>query len=349
MGKNDLHEDIVSRTGAGEANIDGETPLYTAAKFGYKEVVSVLIATGVNMKQANNDEETPLQVATRLNHSEVVSLLNTALTNATQLSNMNTHRAIPESLLNNFGPTLMNPEDGSMALYSAVKSEHNDIVSLMILHKVKSSRTSENGDKPLHTATRMNLDEDTPLLLAIQNGYRNAIKMLISNGANVNQKDKYGRPLLFVPADRDNEEVVLHLLSLGANLNQQDKLGRTLFLIAAEKGHAKVVSYLVSKGVNVNQEKYNGDTALYVAAKNGHQNIIWLLLSAGADVNQPNEARYTLPNNKTSLNTIMNSLERHHFLLLNGTNEVVSTLICAGADVKQVSESHTSCTISFYE
>ena len=83
---------------------------------------------------------------------------------------------------------------------------------------------------------------------------------------------------------------LLHIIIENKNIvNEKDKFGRTLLYIAARNGHYKVCELLLENGANVNDFDNNQSTPLHAAVYYGHENIIKLLISYGADINQKND------------------------------------------------------------
>jgi len=66
-------------------------------------------------------------------------------------------------------------------------------------------------------------------------------------------------------------------------LNQKDEYGRTLLYIAARSGFHNICSFLLRSGCDVNEVQKDGSTALHAAAFYGQKLIVELLLEYGAN------------------------------------------------------------------
>jgi ankyrin repeat protein len=54
---------------------DGDTPLFIASQYGYKNIVEVLVENGADVNKMNNDGKTPLMVASENGNKDVVEVL----------------------------------------------------------------------------------------------------------------------------------------------------------------------------------------------------------------------------------------------------------------------------------
>jgi ankyrin repeat protein len=77
-------------------------------------------------------------------------------------------------------------------------------------------------------------------------------------------------------------EKVQALLTQGADVNAKDKGGFTALMDAAWEGHTDTVQALLAQGADVNAKNKNGDTALMLAKEGGHKEIVHILKEAGA-------------------------------------------------------------------
>jgi uncharacterized protein len=162
-------------------------------------------------------------------------------------------------------------------------------------------------------------DWDTPLLLAIENGWMEGIRWLIQSGCDVNYSVDSDCPTpLGLAVELGQIETVNLLLQAGANPNgwcdvplitaiwKNDlrsielllqagadvdccNTGVTPLLVAVKSGNLPIVELLVRSGACVNTEcNYDtewGCTPLMVAAKQGNLQIAQFLVQAGARVN----------------------------------------------------------------
>lgn len=80
----------------------------------------------------------------------------------------------------------------------------------------------------------------------------------------------------------DYLKIVEALITKGADVHAKNKYGVTALMYAADGGHAETVEMLLAKGADVNAKDNDGWTALTFAAKKGYTKIVRLLKQAGA-------------------------------------------------------------------
>jgi len=120
----------------------------------------------------------------------------------------------------------------------------------------------------------------------------NVIK--IAKRAKINGKDDTHTPLHDMAYDA-SVKVFEFLVSQGADVNAKNKNGETPFHVAARKNeNVEVFEFFVSQGADVNVKDEHGMTPLHIAARwNENVEIVKFLVSQGADVNAKNDNGYT--------------------------------------------------------
>ena len=123
----------------------------------------------------------------------------------------------------------------------------------------------------------------TPLLHASLRGNLEIVKLLISNGADVNHKNAFGRTALMIAIaqiayefDEDGErweEIIKELLDAGAEPNATDTYDMTALMIAAEDGLTDVVKMLLNAGADKHLENHQGENALSFAIKGNNYRL----------------------------------------------------------------------------
>ena len=160
------------------------------------------------------------------------------------------------------------------------------------------------------------------LLVAASEGNFARVKDLVSQGADVNAKDKFSKTPLIQATSKGSAEIVEFLVGKGADVNAQDNGSWTPLHLAALNNHINIVKFLVENGADVNKRDLSRKTALFHAIGSGNIQIVTLLIDKGAEVAVKDKKDFT---------PLMEASER-------GQTEIVKILIAKGADInaKQV-------------
>ncbi|KAL6595394.1 hypothetical protein ACP70R_047734 [Stipagrostis hirtigluma subsp. patula] len=132
----------------------------------------------------------------------------------------------------------------------------------------------------------------TPLLAAVKGRMpNNVVQVLLEASANVNVTDKYGNSPLHIAIERGYTEAVSLLISHGAAVNTRCESGEYPLQIAVRNRDINMLKLLLEhESIDVNID--TARTALAMAAADGFYDGINCLLEAGANPNIPNENGY---------------------------------------------------------
>ena len=124
----------------------------------------------------------------------------------------------------------------------------------------------------------------TALIVAMQQGNREAARLLLERGADAKAVTGGGVTALHEAAKRGDAEIVRTLLDQGAPVNRKDFEGNTPLLVAAasDAWNGEVVRALLAKGADVKVNGAGGRTALGWAKTKGETEIVKILKAAGA-------------------------------------------------------------------
>ncbi|KAK2805360.1 hypothetical protein FQN51_000186 [Onygenales sp. PD_10] len=293
------------------------TPLHYAAGLGHNELAELLLGNeGVDVNTKDQQGQTPLSLAADAGNEALVS---------TMVENSRVAVNIED-------------RDGNTPLFKAVIKGYDRVVERLLTRKdVDINTRNQEGMAPLaHAAEagydkitaqlisrddievnfRVKFQQQTPLLLAAENGHADIVRRFLALGdkIDVNAKDKSGRTALSWAAVRDHEEVAKLLLadarvavetllnreetplSLAArwgsekvaalllerrdvDFNTRDNIGVSALAWAVRAGHGRVVEMLLRKpGIDFNTRDNVGVSALAWAARGGHGRVVEMLL-----------------------------------------------------------------------
>ncbi|MFC1794190.1 ankyrin repeat domain-containing protein [Planctomycetota bacterium] len=283
-----------------EKDKKGWTPLHSAAWYSHKNIAELLIAEGANIDETDVSGQTPLYPAVRSSESNYVA----------------------ELLIAKGSNAKAKDKVGNTPLHHAVGywDVNKDVLKLLITKGADVNARNDEGQTPLHLTA-----------LSRKPAYRgdfNSI-FLIDNGADVNAKDKHGVTPLYVAVGNGRRDIVELLLAKGATINEKtdedltaihrasmmghteiaelllrrmgrgnsvlyskDKHGCTPLHYASMAGCNDIVELLISNDVHVNAEDARGATPAQLAAARNHNDTVNLLISKGADVSTIQLAAY---------------------------------------------------------
>lgn len=115
---------------------------------------------------------------------------------------------------------------------------------------------------------------------AVQQGNREAVALLLKEGAPVDARSQTGRTPLHVAARRGDATLVALLLAKGADPNARARGGVTPLHLAARAGHVEVMGILLRNGAHPDVRTRDGRTPLDVATEYQRAEAIELLRQA---------------------------------------------------------------------
>lgn len=216
--------DMEMRTGAGSK---GYTPLDLACTWGRLGVVRLLLERGASVTAKDEDGFMPLHAAAKwgayscadalLEHRRFDEYLSADDPTPLPLAVLNQKYKTAEVLLRHGLDPNSHDSDGT-ALWHAIETDRVDMCRLLLDYKADTNAHTENSAPPL--------------VLAMQNGKIEIIKMLVEKGADIEKPgslgDFHGTPLSMAviwgsPENSQNIEALQYLLERKADPNVEDQ------------------------------------------------------------------------------------------------------------------------------
>jgi 26S proteasome non-ATPase regulatory subunit 10 len=121
----------------------------------------------------------------------------------------------------------------------------------------------------------------TPLQYACGNGHLDTAKLLLAEGADL-QEPTGGSTALITAVQHNHQDVALLLIQSGADIDALDKDTRTAVHRACEEKRPDMLTLLLQHGADINLADKHGNTPLHLACMTGDEQIARRLLEAGA-------------------------------------------------------------------
>jgi uncharacterized protein len=291
---------------ASDASGDNALLLTVDVWKGSSDIVSLLLAKGIDPNWQNKKGTTALMIAAGKDKREVVTLL---LDKGVDLN--------------------LRDAGGATALDHAVSNGNAELAKLLLAkgghskNEYKSQAdmiTATTNFALLRAAMNNNLEEvesqiaagadinsrnqvgDTPVILAVQYSYSRlgVLHYLVEKGADLNIANINGETALMLAASSNNSEAAEILLAHKASIDPRNTQLQTALHIAAGGLHTKIVAAVLgssgARGLDIDIRDASGMTPLMLAANNEGfvpDEVMQLLINKGAQVNAQDAQGYT--------------------------------------------------------
>jgi ankyrin repeat protein len=254
---------------------------------------------------------------------------------------INANKDVAVLLLNKGAKPNAATSNGGTPLFFAVQGKDKEIIKMLLEKGADVNAADDSGKKPLLVAAEKwkwdavknliahgaDIDVMGPFStepgifgLAINDGEKSIVKLLIEKKVDINRTDWRGYTPLMYACQVENQEIVSMLIKNGADVNKGGEGGLTPLMIASALGAEKVVAMLLERGAALDVKNNHGNTALIeaIVRQNQTTHVVETLLTHGAPVNAVNDDK------KTAL-TIASE---------RGFKELVDVLVSHGAEGK---------------
>lgn len=272
--------------------VTGITPLASAAYYGRREALDLLIRRGASVDDVpwGLREERIAVSSVPLAQRELMRAVargDTALIAAVRRGDL----AMVERLLEAGAGVMVPNREGDTPGLLAVRAGAAEIVERLLRHGLDPDAKSFPV-RVNYLLTRFAHGEELPPLLAeaARAGHGKVVAVLLSAGAAPDIRDPEGRTALYWAAVGGHADIVRQLLERGAPVDARDHAGTTALMAAARGGQADIVRMLMARGAAldlVDQAGGEGSgalgmSALIYAVDGGHTEVVRLLLRHGA-------------------------------------------------------------------
>ncbi|KAH9963432.1 hypothetical protein BGW80DRAFT_850444 [Lactifluus volemus] len=194
------------------------------------------------------------------------------------------------------------------------------LIPLLFDHDAALNAVGENGQTPLHVASRM--------------GYLDVVRALLDRGADVNAQENNKQTPLHLASREGHFKVACVLLEYDADPNSLDASDLSPLHCASQAGHLEVSQVLLEEMADPNSPDEKNQTPLHLASQSGRLEVARVLLENLADVNAKDV------NQQTPLHLV---LQGHQMIPFHGLSqyqhlEVAQLLLKSGADANAQDE-----------
>ncbi|RDD40279.1 Ankyrin repeat domain-containing protein 27 [Trichoplax sp. H2] len=332
------------RASINTSDINGNTPLHIAAKWGYANLVELFVENGASIEARNNNMETALDCSNLSKISQIISLARFAR----KSSKDDVYRSLASSNVASAMPSVSSKQDSDdrrakqiKQLFMAIADDDIEMVRFIfgwssntpqkeVVDKKKAchplcqcSECSQNNksssDRSVLTTTSTDVKGYTSLHMAAIYGKSEIAAILLrEGGANCNVKTKVELLTpLHLACQWNHVNAISILLEHQARINAKNVQGNTPLHLCSANGHIDASLILLSHDAYVNVKNYQGDTPLHLASRWNHAALANLLLDYGASPTIKNNMQLT-PLQCAKDNEVLQSLTKAKPKEVNG-------------------------------
>ena len=272
------------------------TPLFSACKYGNKDVVDFLLKKNCKVDAINEYGQIALHAACENGKIDIVNSLLNCNSNmnqcdfygSTPLYNacINGHTDIVQIFLDNNCDI---PDD---TIYGACVGGYKDIVEILINLNVDFNQHSGFfNETPIYSACSNGHTDIVQILLdnycdihgaihiACRGGYKDIVEILIKHNVDINQRGGlFHTTPIYSACSNGHTDIVQILLDNNCDIHGA-------IHGACEGGHKDIVEILMKHNVDINQHGGELDTTpIYYACSKGHTDIVQILLDNNCDI-----------------------------------------------------------------
>ncbi|XP_047126788.1 serine/threonine-protein phosphatase 6 regulatory ankyrin repeat subunit B isoform X1 [Hydra vulgaris] len=255
-------------------NNDGWPALFVASKYGYPNIVRILLENDARVDMFDENGKGALHVACETGHTLCVELI------------MDKKSYVDaKTKLGATSVGLAAANGHSQLVEMLVKKYHASVDVLSLIKRSALHMASEKGYlQSCKALIQLGADPmcvDTnhaaPIHLASENNFPDIVKMFLEiNPDLASLINKDGNGCAHIAAAKGSYEVFNALLKVNSTIAfaKSKTTLRTPLHLAAEGDHAEIIQLLINQGVSLIDEDKDGLTALHLAAKYGSRNAI---------------------------------------------------------------------------
>jgi len=325
------------------STVDGQTPLWLAAKAGNARMMELLLRAGANPRLPITERrQTPLSAAVYEGHARAVEILlkagadpHSAVTAGRgQLHNVlwGWKDAPPGGAIGiavdevagraaivkvmpglpaekaglRAGDTISQLQNAAGHWVDAANKTLGEVVAGLRgpAGELLRLRITRKDERGQAIALTKEIERVGSPIVPRLGGHEGIMELLLDAGVDVNRPDKWGFTPSFYAAEFGAFELLRKLIVGGADIRIPSKDGGTPLMIAAQYGHAGVAILLVEAGANPYRSRgTDNKNALFFAALGGHANVIDGLARVGFRAATPESTRRQLANAMATLET----------------------------------------------
>ncbi len=265
------HGADINANSARYQNSNGWTALTFSLEFDHKEIARLLLERGANPNACVPGNYSALGSASYKGNDKMVRLLLEK-------------GADPNACIGEYGwtPLMYASKYGNFSIVKQLVEGGADIDAI---DSDGRNAVRYAGDKGYqHIVDYLNSKATPDLISAAYHGETEVVKILIENGADINERNSRGMTALMGAAINGHTESIIYLLENGSKIDMSGTLG-TALMIAIRQGKTDTANLLIARGADSNVASVDGGTALMLAAVHGHADIVAKLIKNGANVN----------------------------------------------------------------